>query len=192
MQHSVYRMDRITRLLCLAITMGCQSPKNITNQPPAPVQATTAAPHANAKPTPLEDGQPATEQVSTATTVAKKPPVTTARATKSTPKQPDVMPPPSPTSGAPTKLAEIPQSAVALVANKAPWKPGSPARPTVPRSADLTSRMQAALQGLGPDYVPRTHHHNADGGPAYTNRLVFENSPYLLQHAHNPRLAPLE
>lgn len=27
---------------------------------------------------------------------------------------------------------------------------------------------------------------NADGHPRYTNRLVHESSPYLLQHAHNP------
>ena len=27
---------------------------------------------------------------------------------------------------------------------------------------------------------------NAQGEPLFTNRLLLENSPYLLQHAHNP------
>ncbi len=34
--------------------------------------------------------------------------------------------------------------------------------------------------------VPRTRHLRADGSPKYTNRLLLESSPYLLQHAHNP------
>ncbi len=29
-------------------------------------------------------------------------------------------------------------------------------------------------------------HFNQDGAPKYTNRLINETSPYLLQHAHNP------
>ena len=29
-------------------------------------------------------------------------------------------------------------------------------------------------------------HFNEDGTPKYTNRLIHETSPYLLQHAHNP------
>ncbi len=35
-------------------------------------------------------------------------------------------------------------------------------------------------------YLPRTEHKNEDGSPVYTNRLIRETSPYLLQHAHNP------
>src|SRR5262249_45083315 len=31
-----------------------------------------------------------------------------------------------------------------------------------------------------------THHLRPDGSPRYTNRLILESSPYLLQHAHNP------
>lgn len=43
---------------------------------------------------------------------------------------------------------------------------------------------QARLSKLG-RYEVRTH--LKDGGePKYTNRLVLEDSPYLLQHAHNP------
>ncbi len=34
--------------------------------------------------------------------------------------------------------------------------------------------------------MPRTRHRSADGSPRYTNRLILESSPYLLQHAHNP------
>ncbi len=33
--------------------------------------------------------------------------------------------------------------------------------------------------------IPRTRHRDADGA-LFTNRLVFETSPYLRQHAHNP------
>lgn len=48
------------------------------------------------------------------------------------------------------------------------------------------SKLRQALAARGKDYVPRTKHKNADGSPQYTNRLIFETSPYLLQHAHNP------
>jgi hypothetical protein len=58
--------------------------------------------------------------------------------------------------------------------------PGSP-----PRPEDLAARLAAGLAAQGPSYVPRTHH-LADGRPRFTNRLVLERSPYLLQHAHNP------
>ena len=54
-----------------------------------------------------------------------------------------------------------------------------------PYDAELQARLQAALAAKGPDYVPRTHHKDG-AAPNYTNRLIFENSPYLLQHAHNP------
>jgi uncharacterized protein YyaL (SSP411 family) len=49
----------------------------------------------------------------------------------------------------------------------------------------LARRLADAVAARGPGYVPRTHH--LDGGrPRFTNRLVLERSPYLLQHAHNP------
>ena len=50
----------------------------------------------------------------------------------------------------------------------------------------LTARLRAALAAKGAGYRPRTHHLNGDGSPKYTNRLILEASPYLLQHAHNP------
>lgn len=43
-----------------------------------------------------------------------------------------------------------------------------------------------AYQNKGSDYKPRTEHFNSDGTPKYINRLIFEQSPYLIQHAHNP------
>jgi uncharacterized protein YyaL (SSP411 family) len=58
--------------------------------------------------------------------------------------------------------------------------PGAPAYDDA-----LAARLAAALAAKGPDYVPRTHH-LVGRAPRYTNRLILETSPYLLQHAHNP------
>jgi hypothetical protein len=55
-----------------------------------------------------------------------------------------------------------------------------------PRSPELQQRLDAALAGKGPHYKPRTEQLHPDGRPRYTNRLILEDSPYLLQHAHNP------
>ncbi|MEO1267505.1 MAG: thioredoxin domain-containing protein [Myxococcota bacterium] len=55
-----------------------------------------------------------------------------------------------------------------------------------PRSAELEAQLGAALQAKGDGYTPRTRHLTPDGAPKFTNRLLLENSPYLLQHAHNP------
>ncbi len=49
----------------------------------------------------------------------------------------------------------------------------------------LARRLAEAVRARGSGYVPRTHHLD-DGRPRYTNRLILERSPYLLQHAHNP------
>ncbi|HJL42993.1 MAG TPA: thioredoxin domain-containing protein [Myxococcales bacterium LLY-WYZ-16_1] len=59
--------------------------------------------------------------------------------------------------------------------------PGSPGF-----SPELSTTLENALRAKGPDYVPRTHHLDPDGAPRFTNRLILETSPYLLQHAHNP------
>jgi uncharacterized protein YyaL (SSP411 family) len=61
--------------------------------------------------------------------------------------------------------------------------PGAPAY-----DGALTAKLAAALAAKGPDYLPRTHHLVGAGNhvPKYTNRLILETSPYLLQHAHNP------
>ena len=50
----------------------------------------------------------------------------------------------------------------------------------------LQQRLDRALASQGPSYTPRTHHLADDGSPRFTNRLIEESSPYLLQHAHNP------
>ncbi len=54
------------------------------------------------------------------------------------------------------------------------------------RTPELEQRLTAALHSKGGGYRPRTEHLNADGSPVYVNRLILEDSPYLLQHAHNP------
>jgi len=53
-------------------------------------------------------------------------------------------------------------------------------------SDQLQVQLRDAWKERVPDYAPRTHHLQADGGPQFTNRLFLEASPYLLQHAHNP------
>ena len=58
--------------------------------------------------------------------------------------------------------------------------------PNVLQSAALQQQLQAALAAKGGEYRPRTEHLHPDGSPLYTNRLILEDSPYLLQHAHNP------
>ncbi len=51
---------------------------------------------------------------------------------------------------------------------------------------DVRTALATALALRDPAYEPRTHHVRDDGSPVYTNRLILESSPYLLQHAHNP------
>ncbi len=53
-------------------------------------------------------------------------------------------------------------------------------------SPALKDRLYSAYKNKGVDYQPRTEHLKADGSPEYINRLILEESPYLIQHAHNP------
>ncbi len=53
-------------------------------------------------------------------------------------------------------------------------------------SEALSDTLLSAFDAMDADYRPRTEHFTADGNPAYLNRLILEDSPYLLQHAHNP------
>ncbi len=55
-----------------------------------------------------------------------------------------------------------------------------------PRSEKLTQQIELALKAKGENYKPRTEHLHDDGSPVFTNRLILEDSPYLIQHAHNP------
>lgn len=50
----------------------------------------------------------------------------------------------------------------------------------------LQEKLLTAYKNKGSDYQPRTEHFNADGTAKYINRLILEQSPYLIQHAHNP------
>jgi len=51
---------------------------------------------------------------------------------------------------------------------------------------ELRKKLYAAYLAKGPAYRPRTLHLREDGTPRHINRLILEDSPYLLQHAHNP------
>ena len=68
--------------------------------------------------------------------------------------------------------------------------PAGSSAPPLPGTAShapvLATALREALAAKGPGYEPRTRHRNPDGSPKYTNRLILEDSPYLLQHAHNP------
>ncbi len=58
-----------------------------------------------------------------------------------------------------------------------------------PYSSELSAELAAGLarrQAAPGGYRPRTHHLLGVDAPKYTNRLILESSPYLLQHAHNP------
>ena len=53
-------------------------------------------------------------------------------------------------------------------------------------SMELATELEQALVDKGADYLPGTRHLLDDGRPSFTNRLILEDSPYLVQHAHNP------
>ena len=50
----------------------------------------------------------------------------------------------------------------------------------------LANSLHVAYKQRGKNYKPRTEHWMENGEPAFINRLILEDSPYLLQHAHNP------
>jgi len=52
--------------------------------------------------------------------------------------------------------------------------------------AELQDKLTKVMQAKGADYKPRTEHLSSDGKAIYTNRLILDSSPYLVQHAHNP------
>ncbi len=64
---------------------------------------------------------------------------------------------------------------------------GDPRLPGVERVDEaLQHRLEAAARAQETGDRPRTRHLKADGSPRFVNRLILEQSPYLLQHAHNP------
>lgn len=54
------------------------------------------------------------------------------------------------------------------------------------RPQAISQQLQKALDNKGESYRPRTEHLDGAGKPLFTNRLILQDSPYLLQHAHNP------
>ena len=64
--------------------------------------------------------------------------------------------------------------------------PAAGVEPGAERAMELQQRLNRAYLDKGIGYRPRTEHFNPDGTPRYINRLILEDSPYLLQHAHNP------
>lgn len=50
----------------------------------------------------------------------------------------------------------------------------------------MTQALQAAFIAKGKNYQPRTANLLENGQPAYINQLILQDSPYLIQHAHNP------
>ncbi len=76
---------------------------------------------------------------------------------------------------------------VEQVRNHATGKSGEPALPGIGEpDPQLMVELKDALNKKGAEYQPRTHHLLQDGSPQFTNRLILETSPYLIQHAHNP------
>jgi|TARA_Y100000310_G_scaffold330200_1_gene401456 hypothetical protein len=53
-------------------------------------------------------------------------------------------------------------------------------------SAALRQHLKDVFDEKRGTYAVRTRHLDDKGQPLYTNRLLLEDSPYLLQHAHNP------
>ena len=51
--------------------------------------------------------------------------------------------------------------------------------------AHSNQELQTVYQQKSADYQPRTRHFE-NGRAKFTNHLILANSPYLLQHAHNP------
>ncbi|MEE2982819.1 MAG: thioredoxin domain-containing protein [Pseudomonadota bacterium] len=51
---------------------------------------------------------------------------------------------------------------------------------------EIETRLLAARDERRGTYAVRTEQVDTDGKPRYLNRLILEDSPYLLQHAHNP------
>ncbi|MYA35180.1 MAG: thioredoxin domain-containing protein [Gammaproteobacteria bacterium] len=54
------------------------------------------------------------------------------------------------------------------------------------QNSDLEQRLRAAEAAKEGRYDKRTEHLDETGRAIFINRLILEDSPYLLQHAHNP------
>ena len=85
------------------------------------------------------------------------------------------------------KLAQIASLLAAIACSYAPLLMAEE-KPIIALDAEagLSDELLQAYQTKSSSYEPRTEHFLADGKPTYINRLILEESPYLLQHAHNP------
>ena len=54
------------------------------------------------------------------------------------------------------------------------------------QAEDLEQRLRRIEREKTGCYEKRTEHLDEDGNTLFINRLILEDSPYLLQHAHNP------
>lgn len=72
------------------------------------------------------------------------------------------------------------------VQTKQGFKPAVPDNqlPGLEQTGSVPAAYTKALNEAEPGYKPRTHHLNDDGSPKFINRLIFQESPYLRQHAH--------
>ncbi len=77
-------------------------------------------------------------------------------------------------------------SLVALACLLRMAQPAADSLPSATLAAEIEARLLAARDERRGTYAVRTEHVDADGRPRYVNRLILEDSPYLLQHAHNP------
>lgn len=84
-----------------------------------------------------------------------------------------------------TLLLLLPLTAAPLFANSNP-NDSRVIRPQAELSIALKKKLSQATLAQGKNYIPRTEHLDKQGKPVFTNRLILESSPYLLQHAHNP------
>jgi len=89
-------------------------------------------------------------------------------------------------TAAPEIRSEPVEQAPEVVVPVRDWNVPDAAPGGQPYGEDLHGRLANALNGKPAGYEPRTFHLRPDGSPFYTNRLILETSPYLLQHAHNP------
>ena len=89
-------------------------------------------------------------------------------------------------TAAPVSEAKPVEQPPAVAAPQRDWEAPEAAPGGAPYGDELRSSLAAALNAKPAEYEPRTFHLRPDGSPLYTNRLILESSPYLLQHAHNP------
>ncbi|MDG2308775.1 MAG: thioredoxin domain-containing protein [Candidatus Binatia bacterium] len=89
------------------------------------------------------------------------------------------------TGDAPETRPPPPPAPTARVALQS-WPVPTGAPGSEPFPDEVRAELAKTLALRDAEYEPRTHHVREDGSPIYTNRLILETSPYLLQHAHNP------